>query len=200
MAIVKMKKAHIIALQSEKQNLIKMLQKFGGLHVINIEEQITEEKYLELTADSDNAKVSQLEARLSQVKYSLDFISKYDKTKKSSQKTRLHISDSDYMEYINNNEKLDAIFNQCKEIDLKNIELKNRETKLTNLIQLLQPWNSLESNFQDIKTSRNTVSVIGYVPSVYAEEFKRDYLITGELAYYEEISSDKENTYAPPEE
>ncbi|MDF2591076.1 MAG: V-type ATPase kDa subunit [Clostridia bacterium] len=195
MAIVKMKKAHIIALQSEKQNLIKMLQKFGGLHVINIEEQITEEKYLELTADSDNANVSQLEARLSQVKYSLDFINKYDKAKKSSQKARLHVSDSEYMEYINSNEELDAIFNQCKEIDLKNTELKNRETKLTNLIQLLQPWNSLESNFQDIKTSRNTVAVIGYVSSVYAEDFKRDFLITGELAYYEEVSNDKENTY-----
>lgn len=195
MAIVKMKKAHIIALQSEKQNLIKMLQKFGGLHVINIEEQITEEKYLELTADSDNAKVSQLEARLSQVKYSLDFIHKYDKTKKSNQKNKLHVSDAEYLEYLNSNEKLDAIFNQCKEIDLKNTELKNRETKLTNLIQQLQPWNSLESNFQDIKTSRNTIAAIGYVSSTYAEDFKRDLLITGELAYYEEISNDKENTY-----
>ena len=195
MAIVKMKKAHIIALQSEKQNLIHKLQKFGGLHVINIESQIAEDKYLELSADSDNDKVSQLEARLSQVKYSLDFTKKYDNAKKSKQKSKLQISDAEYLEYLNSNEKLDAIFNQCREIDIKHTELKNKETKITNLIQQLQPWNSLESNFQDIKTSRNTIAVLGYVSSNYAEDFKRDFLTTGELAYYEEISNDKENTY-----
>ena len=195
MAIVKMKKAHIIALQSEKQNILNKLQKFGGLHVINIEEQLTEDKYLELTADSDNDNASQLEVSLSQIKYSLDFINKYDKSKKSGQKSKMHVSDAEYMEYLNSNEKLDAIYNQCREIDLNFSELKNKETKLTNLIQQLQPWNLLKSNFQDIKTSKNTNAVLGYVSSKYAEDFKRDFSSVGELTYIEEISRDRENAY-----
>jgi V/A-type H+/Na+-transporting ATPase subunit I len=195
MAIVKMKKAHIIALQSEKQNILNKLQKFGGLHVINIEEQITEDKYFELTADSDNDRVGQLEASLSQVKYSLDFINKYDKGKKSGQRSKVHVSDVEYLEYLNSNKKLDAIYNQCREIDLNHSDLKNRETKLTNLIQQLQPWSLLKSNFQDIKTTRNTKAVLGYVLSKYAEDFKRDFSSVGDLTYFEEISSDKENSY-----
>lgn len=194
MAIVKMKKAHIIALQSEKQNIINKLQKFGGLHVINIEEQIAEEKYLELTADSDNDKVNQLEARLAQVKYSLDFISKYDKNKKAAQQSKQQVNDEEYQKYLSG-EKLEEIFNQCREIDFKHAELKNRETKLANLIQQLQPWVSLKASFQDIKPSRNTISVLGYILTKYAEDFKRDFQSTGELAYYEEVSSGKENTY-----
>jgi V/A-type H+/Na+-transporting ATPase subunit I len=195
MAIVKMKKAHIIALQSEKQSIINKLQKFGGLHVINIEEQIAEEKYLDLTADSDNDKVSQLEARLSQVKYSLDFISKYDKTKKPMFQNKLQVSDAEYHEYLNSNEKLEEIFNQCREIDFKFAELKNRETKLTNLAQQLEPWKLMNASFQDIKSTKNSVAVIGYVLSKFAEDFKSEFLKVGELAYYEEISSEKENTY-----
>lgn len=195
MAIVKMKKAHIIALQSEKQNLIKKLQKFGGLHVINIEEQITEEKYLELTADSDNAKVSQLEARLSQVKYSLEFISKYDKTKKPMFQNKLQVNEDEYEEYLNSNEKLETIFNKCRDIDFKYAELKNKETKLSNLVQQLQPWTTMNVSFQDIKSSKNSVVVIGYVLTKFSEIFKSEFLKVGDLSHYEEISSDKENTY-----
>jgi vacuolar-type H+-ATPase subunit I/STV1 len=45
MAIVKMKKAQIIALQSEKNEIVKRLQKFGGVHVIHLEEQLAGQKY-----------------------------------------------------------------------------------------------------------------------------------------------------------
>jgi len=194
MAIVKMKKAHIVALQSEKQSIIKKLHKFGGLHVLNMEEQMAEEKYLELTADSDSEIVNQLEARLSQVKYSLDFISKNAKTKKTAAQSKVQVSEAEYQEYLDSYAKLEGIFNQCREIDYKHAELKNKETKIVNLIQQLEPWQNLKANFQDIKPSRNTVAVLGYVLTKFAEEFKAEYLKTGELAYYEEISSGKENT------
>lgn len=190
-----MKKAHIVALQSEKQSIINKLQKFGGLHVINIEEQMAEEKYLELIADSDNEMVNQLEARLSQVKYSLDFISKNAQVKKTGGQNRQQLSDAEYQEYLDSNGKLEDIFNQCREIDFKHAELKNKETKLVNLIHLLEPWKVLKANFQDIKSSRNTTAVLGYVLTKFAEEFKNEYLKAGDLAYYEEISSGKENTY-----
>lgn len=195
MAIVKMKKAHIIALQSEKQNLINKLQKFGGLHVINIEEQIAEEKYLELTADSDNERVSQLEAKLSQVKYSLDFISKYEVNKKAKPLNKLQLNESEYQKYLNSDDKLEEVFNQCREIDFKHAELKNRETKLSNLAQLLQPWKSMKIGFEDIKPTRNTIAVFGYVLSKFAEDFKNEFFKLGELSYFEEVSSGKENTY-----
>lgn len=194
MAIVKMKKAHIIALQSEKQELVKRLQKFGGLHVINLEEQMAEGKLPELIADSDNENVGQLEARISQIKYSLDFISKYDQAKKATS-TKVQISDAEYAEYLNSTNKLEEIFNQCRNIDYKHAELKNRETKLENLILQLQPWSTMKANFEDITASRNTVAAYGYVLTKFAEEFKAEYLKAGELAYYEEVSSDKENTY-----
>lgn len=195
MAIVKMKKAHIIALQSEKQEIVKRLQKFGGLHILNLEEEISKDNQLELTADNDNDKVSRLEARLSQVKYSLDFISKYDESKKAFQKAKTQIGDTEYAEYLNSFEKLEDIFNQCRSIDFKQAELKNKETKYGNLIQQLQPWKTMKIRFEDIKPTKNTIAVFGYVLSKFAEDFKAEFYNSGDMTYYEEISSIKENTY-----
>lgn len=195
MAIVKMKKAQIVALQSEKHAIIKTLQKFGGLHVIGLEEQLADENYHELIADSEHDKVNQLEAKLSQVKYSLDFLSKHDKAKKTTAPKRMQISEGEYQEYLNNNQKLEDIFAQCREIDLKHAELKNRETKLLNLIQQLQPWKPLKADFCDIRATSQANIATGYVLTKFAEAFKSDFLNVGELVFYEEINSGRENSY-----
>lgn len=195
MAIVKMKKVTMIALQSEKNIIINNLQKFGNLQIVNLEEQIGEQGFEELQPDSDNEAVSRLEAKLSQVKYSLDFLSKFHTIKKPLFASKVQVDESKRKEYLDNEEKLREIYENCRSIDSKFTEFKSAETKLRNTISQLNPWIPLEMNLEDIGSTQNTSTIIGFMATKYVEEFSS--AIQGEKleAYIEEVSVEKENTY-----
>lgn len=195
MAIVKMKKVSLIALQSEKESIVKRLQKFGGLHIVNLEERISEDQFNDLLLDGETDKVNQLEAELTQVKYSFDFITKYDKTKKKMFDQKLLVSEKEYYENLNEKQKLNDIYLQCRAIDTKLAEQKNSETKINILIKQLIPWKSMDSKLEDLKNTRNTNIVLGFLLTKYAEEFKDAMYNSDAKVHIEEISSDKENTY-----
>lgn len=194
MAIVKMKKANIIALQSEKNDLVKRLQKFANLHLVNTDE-ILEDNSQELVSDDDTERVNQLESRLSQIKYSLDFINKYDKSKKPLFPSKQKISENEYKEYFDNEKKSEYIYDSCRSIDVKLAEIKNSQTKANNLISLLEPWSSLDLDLNSIGNTKNTVVTIGFVLSKYSEEFKNDISASEIEVYQKQISIGKENTF-----
>ncbi|MHB1392669.1 MAG: V-type ATP synthase subunit I [Clostridia bacterium] len=195
MAIVKMKKVTMIALQSERNVIIKNLQEFGSLQVLNLEEQLAVQGFPELQPDSDNEAVGRLEAKLSQVKYSLDFLSKFNKTKKSMFAPKVQVGESQRKEHLNNEEKLQSINDNCRGIDSKFTEIKSAETKLHNTISQLTPWISLEMNLEDIGGTQNTNTSIGFIPTKYVEEFRGAIQKENFEAYLEMVSEEKENTY-----
>jgi V/A-type H+-transporting ATPase subunit I len=195
MAIVKMKKVSLIALQSEKEPIIKGLQKFGGLHIVNLEERISEEQFNDLRIDGETDKVNQLEAELAQVKYSFDFITKYDKTKKKMFDQKPIISEKEYSEVLNEKQKMNDIYQECRAIDTKFAEQKNSETKINMLIKQLTPWKSVDTKLENLKNTRNTNIMLGFLLTKYVEEFKNAIYNSGADVHIEEISSDKENTY-----
>jgi V/A-type H+-transporting ATPase subunit I len=195
MAIVKMEKVSLIALQSEKESIIKRLQKFGGLHIVNLEERITEDQFNDLRIDGETDKVNQLEAELTQVKYSFDFITKYDKTKKKMFDQKLMVSEKEYSDVLNAKQKMNDIYQECRAIDTKFAEQKNSETKINMLIKQLTPWKSVDTKLENLKNTRNTHIMLGFLLTKYVEEFKGAIYNSGADAHIEEISSDKENTY-----
>lgn len=195
MAIVKMKKVTMIALQSEKSAIIRELQKFGNLQIMNLEEQIAEQGLEELRPDSDIEAVNGLEAKLSQVKYSLDFLNRFNKTKKPMFAPQVKIDEAQRKEYLNNEEKLQEIYESCRSIDSKFTEFKSAETKLHNTIAQLSPWAALELNLEDLGSTSNTTSIIGFIPTKYGEEFLNAVRDEKLEAYMEKVSEEKENTY-----
>ncbi len=195
MAIVKMKKVTMIALQSERNAIVKSLQKFGNLQVVNLEEQITEQGYEELQLDGDTETVSRLETKISQVKYSLDFLGKFNKTKKSMFASKVQVDELKRIEHLGNEEKLQGIYDNCRSIDSKFTEFKSVETKLNNTIAQLNPWTPLEMNVEDIGNTQNTSTIIGFIPTKYVEEFSTSIQNENLEAYLENVSVEKENTY-----
>lgn len=195
MAIVKMKKVTMIALQSERNNIINSLQKFGSLQVINLSDQLAENGYEELQPDSDNEVTARLEAKLSQVKFSLDFLGRFNKAKKSLFAPKVQISESQAKEYLGNEEKLNEIYESCRAIDSKFTELKSAETKLNNTISQLTPWIPLDINLEDIGSTKNTAAIIGSIPTKYLEELNEAIASENLAAYLQIASQEKENTY-----
>ena len=194
MAIVKMKKATMIALQSEKNEIVNGLQKFGYLQIVNLEERM-EQGFEELQPDSDNEAVGRLEAKLSQVKYSIDFLSKFNTIKKSLFAQKIQVDESKRKEYLNNEGKLNEVYESCRSIDSKFTEIKSSETKLNNTITQLNPWLPLEISLEDIGSTQNTNSVLGFIPGKYEEELSTAVKAEDLHAYLEKVSVEKENSY-----
>lgn len=194
MAIVKMKKATMIALQSEKKEIVNSLQKFGNLQIVNFEEQ-KEQGFEELQPDNDNETVSKLETKLSQVKYSLDFLSKFSNAKKPLFAQKVQVDESKRKEYLKDEERLSRIYEICRSIDGKFTEIKSSETKLNSTIAQLKPWLPLKINLEDIGNTQNTSAMLGFIAGKYEEEFST--LIKAEdlQAYLEKVSTEKENSY-----
>ncbi len=195
MAIVKMKKVSMIALQSEKNIIIKNLQKFGNLQVVNLEDQIAEQGFLELQPDNDNESVARLEAKLSQVKFSLDFLSKFNKEKKPMFAPKVQINEAQSKEYLEKEERLGNVYETCRGIDGRFTELKSVETKLHNTIAQLIPWMPLAVNLDEIGNTQNTSTVIGSISTKYLDEFSAAIKDENLEAYFEKVSEEKEYTY-----
>ncbi|MGE5630229.1 MAG: V-type ATP synthase subunit I [Caulobacteraceae bacterium] len=194
MAIVKMKKATVIALQSDKEAIVNSLQKFGRLQIISFEDLADRQEIEGLQQDSDNERVTRLEGKLSQVKYSLDFLSKFNKTKKPLFASKIRIDESQNDVYLND-DKLNAIYGKCKAIDSKFTEFKSIETKLGNTISQLSPWSSMDMDLSDVGATRNTNIIMGFIPTKYQEEFFNALQEEDMEAHVQEISREKENIY-----
>lgn len=194
MAIVKMKKATMIALQSEKNEILSSLQKFGYLQIVNLEEQM-EQGFEELQPDSDNEAVGRLEAKLSQVKYSLDFLGKFNKAKKPLFAQKIQVDESKHKEYLENEEKLNEIYEDCRSIDSKFTEIKSSETKLNNIISQLNPWLSLNENLEDIGATKNTNTILGFIAGKYEEELIAAVNAEDLHAYLVKVGAEKENSF-----
>jgi V/A-type H+-transporting ATPase subunit I len=195
MAIVNMKKVTMIALQSERDLITKKLQEFGNLQIDNLQEKIDEQDFAELQPDSDDEEVGRLEAKLSQVRYSLDFLNKYNTTKKPMFAPKIKVDESKREEYLKNEEKLRDIYESCRGIDSKFAEFKSTETKLLNTISQINPWITLNINLEDIRNTQNTNTVLGFVTTKYVEEFSNAIRDENLEAYLQKVSEEKENSY-----
>ncbi len=194
MAIVKMKKATMIALQSEKNEILNDLQRFGYLQVVNLEERM-EQGFEELQPDSDNEAVGRLEAKLSQVKYSIDFLGKFNTAKKPLFAQKVQVYETKRKEYLDNEEKLNEIYESCRSIDSRFTEIKSSETKLNNTIAQLTPWLTLKEKLEEIGTTHNTNSILGFIASKYEDELSTAVKDEDLTAYLEKVGVEKENSY-----
>lgn len=77
MAIVKMNKFTLFAFEKDKEALLKNLQKFQGVHFVNLESKLENEemKFLEKTAA--DKQILEIENELSKIKFAFDFLSPY---------------------------------------------------------------------------------------------------------------------------
>ncbi len=195
MAIVKMKKMTMIALQSEKEALIKGMQKFGGLQVIDLEDQVGRDGFERLEQDQDSEAAGKIENKLSQVKYTLDFIKRYDRTKKPLFAAKLQVSEDQYPEYLNDHLRAESVYESCRAIDGKFTEFKSVETKLHNLMAQLSPWLSLDICLADVRQSKSTNAIMGFISTKYLEEFQSAVAAENMELHIQEASSGKESTY-----
>ncbi len=195
MAIAKMKKVYLIAHQAEKDNVLAILQQVGVLEVGDLQSKDAEnEVWAEMVeSDQEQEALQDLESRLSEVRFSLDFLHRYYPAKKSlmdslgSAKASIAVD-----EFSGKAAKWaqisDDVYKALRKVDEKLMSLRNEETRLHNLKLQLAPWAKLTAPLEEIKTSLAVQFELGVLPSAELGRCREALISLAPEGYLEEVN------------
>lgn len=175
MAIVKMNKFTLLTFESHREELLRRLQGFSNVEFINLQNDELLEANEELKSlskaeiDSDSTKN---EENLSKAKSTLEFLLNYMPKKsglKALEDDKEHLTVDELekrVESINWLEIYDKV--KAKEEELNSIE--NKISKLQGEIEILTPWQTLDTSFKALEELRMTSSFLGSIAKQYEEE------------------------------
>lgn len=152
--IVKMKKARIVALKENKEQLLRSLQRYGVLMLIPQDEHQT-------------ADTSAEEGMLQRTQNSLKIIQKYQEKQGLTNETHV----IDYDRFVGNDPKrqalLDKIEHDHEEID----RLHGENQALSDAIAFFQPWIGMEVPLSELTKQKHAIFHTGWIPSGKEKEF-----------------------------
>lgn len=202
MAIVNMKKMHLLGLKREKAKILRALQKTGVVEVINVAEEIAEDNFEEgsevqknYVNQELNKELLELETKLSELKFGIDFLKPYVKTTNPLIHGKPNIKKDELSEILLKEnsilDSLQAVFDLDKQIS----QLKTEEIKLAAQIEMLSPWSSLDIPLDQLGETRKTFFVAAVMPRKSRAELDRRISEEGLLAEITTLGESQEDVY-----
>jgi V/A-type H+-transporting ATPase subunit I len=197
MAIVNIKRMSVIALQSEKDKVIKALQELGNVEIVNLKSEVPSQEWGELfNEEVQFSEKRELEGKINEYKFAIDFLDRYAKVKKPLFAEKPSFDEGSLEKMAGKRDVLQAA-RECRELDGQLISLKSEEMKLNNIIGTLLPWVNLDVPMEEIRNTKQLITFTGTIPFKY-----RDVLAVfsgaGEKVpecYFESVSEDRETVY-----
>ena len=186
MAIVKMKKFKLFALEKDRKSLLKELQKFSYVHFVKTKEEDESLKEIELNQD-----MTIIKEKSQKVKWMLNYFSKLfpKETKKeidesSIKETLFVLLEQQASKYDFSND-YENLANISREIDSNKEEIANLETYRKELSK----WLNIKEFLGNLKAFKTAKFFLGTVAKKNFEPLK-DKLRNFEHTYIEEISDE----------
>ena len=190
MAIVKMKKFKLFALEKDRKSLLKELQKFSYVHFVKTKEEDESLKEIELNQD-----MTIIKEKSQKVKWMLNYFSKLfpKETKKeidesSIKETLFVLLEQQASKYDFSND-YENLANISREIDSNKEEIANLETYRKELSK----WLNIKESLGNLKAFKTAKFFLGTVAKKNFEPLK-DKLRNFEHTYIEEISDESSQT------
>ena len=186
MAIVKMKKFKLFALEKDRKSLLKELQKFSYVHFVKTKEEDESLKEIELNQD-----MTIIKEKSQKVKWMLNYFSKLfpKETKKeideSSIKETLFVLVEQQASKYDFSNDYENLANISGEIDSNKEEIANLETYRKELSK----WLNIKESLGNLKAFKTAKFFLGTVAKKNFEPLK-DKLRNFEHTYIEEISDE----------
>ncbi|NLZ54086.1 MAG: V-type ATP synthase subunit I, partial [Thermoanaerobacteraceae bacterium] len=203
MAIVSMKKMHLLGLKREKGKILRALQKTGVVEVIDIVEDEVTEDALEQGSEVQtnyvnqelNKELLELETKLSDLKFGIDFLKPYVKSTNPLIHGKPNIKKDELSEILSKEnsifDSLQAVFDLDKQIS----QLKTEESKLQTQIEMLSPWRSLDIPLEELGETRKTVFVAAVMPRKSRLELDKRISEEGFLAEIITLGESQDDVY-----
>lgn len=202
MGIAKMNKVFLVAHQAEKDQVLAVLQQLGVLEVSDLQaKDVESQAWAELVeGDQEQEALQSLEARLADVRFSLDFLNRYYPAKKSMLDALSGSKVAVPAGELNGNAAewariSDQVYAALRKIDEKLMALRNEETRLQNLKLQLSPWEKLTVPLQEIKTTAFVRTELGTLPTAELAAAKEELSASVPGFYLEEVNSDRGESF-----
>lgn len=201
MAVVEMKKVFVVSLSDYKERMVQQLQKMGILQIVDLKEKLSDPEWAAiLQEDHLSEEISALDVKLSELKFAVDFLARYDQRKKSFLETftgsKVVMNRDDFKAKAGRMDKAGELYRQCKALDEKLNELRNEEASCRSLIEQLTPWSELSVPLSEIKDTQHTRVLMGTVENDYLASLRDELAEISPTLYLQIVSADKHLSYA----
>ncbi|MGI6698430.1 MAG: V-type ATP synthase subunit I [Clostridia bacterium] len=195
MAKVDVKKMSVIALRRDKSKLVEIFQKLGKVEVIDIRDKIPQEEWNQLFETHESAReLNEIQGKLGEVQFALDFLAKYVPAKKSLFAEK-KVFEEAAMEKLSRSEELWAAVKECRDLEARLNALKSEEMRLLSTVDLLKPWEGLDIPVQEIKPTEKVALFTGSLPAEAVDTVKAQLNEKVPESSLQVISTDRELAY-----
>lgn len=200
MAIAEMKKIFLFAHQAEKDKIMHALHSLGMVEIRDIQENPSWEEWEQyLAAGGEQESVSRLETKIGEVKYALDFLARHFPVKKSfvDQFTggKLKLTPGEFATYCAEQERVQAIYQTCRQVDERLVALRNEETRVRNLMEALLPYGDFPLPLEELGETKRLSIKLGSLPAEEAEAFRNRLEETKAEVFFQTISQGREKAH-----
>ncbi|MBM7582433.1 V/A-type H+-transporting ATPase subunit I [Caldicoprobacter guelmensis] len=199
MAIVEMKKLFLIGLQADKDRILNAIQFMGNVEIddIELDEYIGEgyggESQLLERYDGQGI-VERIESQLSEIKFALNFIGRYNNVKRSVFAPKPAVSLKELNKVRKNADSILQVAGTCRELEQRLTELSARATRVLSTKQQLLPWRELNVPLEQIGDTVTVHTMIGTVEKGVAAQFEEKMIqeLGSREFYIQKVGEDKE--------
>ncbi|KXG77940.1 hypothetical protein AN618_07480 [Fervidicola ferrireducens] len=146
MAIVKMKKMYLLGLKKDLDRFLDALQRLGAVEIADIEEE-------EGGSSKITAELSDLDTKLSRLKFAIEFLRPYAKEQNPLFYGRPKVSLRKLREISSREGEIFEIVDAIYGFEQRFSRLKTEEGRIGNQIELIKPWGALDIPVEDLGTT-----------------------------------------------
>lgn len=193
MAIVDMSKFYLLAFKEKRESLLKELQKFKYVHLVDSGNDFSKE---DLSAVSRSEELIDIDDYLNKSKYVIERLEKIEDKKPTLEALKEGKKHFTYEEIKNRARKFNfsQIYKEISSI-IDEIEKKEAENQeILNKVSELLPYNAIDLPLEDLKLTKFSKIYLGTIPQRYKENFE-ELLKENDSVYFNVLHTDKSYAY-----
>lgn len=191
MAIVEMKKMHLLALKKDGAKILRGLQRLACVQVIE-----SDEEDMRAFLEAPSTRLEEIQKTIVRLDWAIRKIAVFDPEKKAMFALKPVLDEAEAEKARENQADTLAVVERLEEIEREMGQLRSREAKEHSVIGQLSPWRDMNAPLERIGQTRYARTELLIVPEKAWEELK---MAAGEFAttpVIQEVSRDRENIYA----
>lgn len=193
MAIVDMSKFYLLAFKEKRESLLKELQKFKYVHLVDSGNDFSKE---DLSAVSRSEELIDIDDYLNKSKYVIERLEKIEDKKPALEALKEGKKHFTYEEIKNRARKFNfsQIYKEISSI-IDEIEKKEAENQeILNKVSELLPYKAIDLPLEDLKLTKFSKIYLGTIPQRYKENFE-ELLKENHSVYFDVLHTDKNYAY-----
>lgn len=193
MAIVDMSKFYLLAFKEKRESLLKELQKFKYVHLVDSGNDFSKE---DLSAVSRSEELIDIDDYLNKSKYVIERLEKIEDKKPALEALKEGKKHFTYEEIKNRARKFNfsQIYKEISSI-IDEIEKKEAENQeILNKVSELLPYKAIDIPLEDLKLTKFSKIYLGTISQRYKENFE-ELLKENDSVYFDVLHTDKNYAY-----